>query len=176
MPDLKFTVAKLVRAQQGLLSSAHAVESVLWNTAPGVGSWSAARIVAHLCQVEHNVLTNADRLTRKSPLPVSFFKRFHLPIALVESRMIKRKSPLALDPKLLANKETMLAELRSVRERTLAFLDETHGRDLRAYCWAHPFLGSMNLYEWFTFVAAHQTRHTKQMVELSENLPKFQNT
>jgi uncharacterized damage-inducible protein DinB len=173
MPDLKFTVAKLSRAQQDLLSAADAIDSARWNTPPDANSWAAAQIIAHLCQVERNVLAYADRVTRKSPLPVSFFRRFHLPIALVENRMIKRKSPFALDPKLLANKETMLAELRSVRERTLAFLEETYDRDLTAYYWPHPFLGSMNLYEWFTFVAAHQIRHTKQMVELLEN---FQNT
>lgn len=131
-------------------------------------------MVAHLCQVERGVLGYADRVVGKTPLPVTFFKRFHLPIALVESRIIKRKSPAALqpEPELLANKETMLAELRGVRERTLAFLEETHGRDCSAYYWRHPFLGALNFYDWFTFVAAHQIRHTKQMVEISQNIPK----
>ena len=93
---------------------------------------------------------------------------------LVESRLVKRKSPVALQPEaeLLACKETMLAELRGVRERTLSFLLETHGRDCSVYCWRHPFLGTLNFFEWFTLVAAHQIRHTKQMVEIWKNLPK----
>ncbi len=174
MSSRQAAVEKLSRAQQGFLPVADSVPLEKWNSAPGAQSWSAAQLVAHLCQVERGVLSYADRVVRKTPLPATFFKRWHLPIALVESRLIKRKSPVALlpGPELLANKETMLAELRGVRERTLAFLEETHGRDCSVYCWQHPFLGSLNFYDWFTFVGAHQIRHTKQMVEIWKNLPK----
>jgi DinB family protein len=67
---------------------------------------------------------------------------------------------------------TMLTELRSVRERTLAFLEETRHRDLRAYGWRHPFLGRLNFYGWFRFVAAHEIRHSKQLWEIGQNLRK----
>src|SRR5438132_449986 len=89
------------------------------------------------------------------------------------SSSVRRKTPIPLDPELFAaSKEAMLAELRSVRERTLAFLEETYDRNLRAYYWPHPFLGKLNFYNWFTFIAAHEIRHTKQMVEITKNLPK----
>jgi len=52
-----------------------------------------------------------------------------------------------VQPDGLADKETMMAELRSVRERTLAFLEETHQRKLEAYFWRHPFLGYLNFYD-----------------------------
>lgn len=174
MLSLQSAVEKLNRAQRGFLGAADAVPAADWNVPPNARSWSASQLVAHLCQVERGVLSYADRVVRKTPLPVAFFKRLHLPIALVESRLIKRKSPVALqpEPEQLANKETMLAELRGVRERTLAFLEETHERDYGAYYWRHPFLGSLNFYDWFAFVAAHQIRHTKQMVEISKNIPK----
>lgn len=173
MRDLRFTVEKLNRAQQGILRAADSVPAADWNTPPDAKSWSPAHVAAHLCQVERNVLAYADRVVRRRPLPLPFFRRFHLPIALVESRLIKRKSPIPLDLELLANKETMVAALRGVRERTLAFLEETRGRELSAYCWPHPFLGPLNFYDWFTFVAAHQIRHSKQLVEIWKNLPKY---
>jgi len=72
----------------------------------------------------------------------------------------------------LADKETMLAELRSVRERTLAFLEETRHRDLSAYSWRHPFLGRLNFHDWFAFLSAHEIRHSKQMWEIAQNLRK----
>jgi len=174
MTSLQSPVEKLIGAQQGFLGAADAVSTADWNRPPDAHSWSAAQLVAHLCKVERGVLGYADRVVHKTPLPVSFFKRFHLPIALVESRLIKRKSPVPMQPgaELLTGKETMLAELRGVRERTLAFLEETHGRDCSVYCWSHPFLGTLNFYDWFTFVAAHQIRHTKQMVEISQDIPK----
>ena len=174
MSSLQAAVKKLSIAQQSFLPAADSVPAEKWNTQPDAQSWSAAQLVAHLCQVERGVLSYADRVVRKTPLPVTFFKRLHLPIALVESRLIKRKSPAPMQPESerLAGKETMLAELRGVRERTLSFLEETHGRDCSVYCWRHPFLGTLNFYEWFTFVAAHQIRHTKQILEIWKNLPK----
>jgi hypothetical protein len=36
-------------------------------------------------------------------------------------------------------KEKMLAELRTIREGSLAFLAETEGRDLREYRRPHPY-------------------------------------
>jgi hypothetical protein len=70
----------------------------------------------------------SDRVIRKAPLPTSWINRIHFPVAMVESRLIRRKTPLALDEELFGQKETMLAELRGVRERTLAFLEETRTR------------------------------------------------
>jgi hypothetical protein len=172
MPDLRSTVEKLCRAQAGLLRAADTVPSSGWNIRPNADAWCAAQVVAHLCQVERGVLGYADRVIRKVPRPVPLLKRFHVPFAVVEFRLIRRKTPVPLDARLLADKETMLAELRGVRERTLAFLKETHGRDLGAYYWPHPFLGKLSFYNWFTFVASHQIRHTKQMVEITKNLPK----
>jgi uncharacterized damage-inducible protein DinB len=172
MPNLQSAVEKLNRAQQGLLAAADSVSAAEWNTPPDANSWSAAYLIAHLCQVERSVLGYADRVIRKRPFRVPYLQRFHIPFVVVEIRLIRRKSPIPIDARLLANKETMLAELRAVRERTLSFLDETQGRDLSVYYWPHPFLGKLNFYNWFTFIAVHQIRHTKQMVEIAKNLPK----
>ena len=172
MPNLQFTVEKLNRAQQGFLAAADSVSASEWNTPPAANSWSAAHVIAHLCQVERSVLGYADRVIRKVPRRVPYLRRFHIPFLVVEKRLIRRKSPIPIDTELLTSKENMLAELRAVRERTLSFLDETHGRDLSVYYWPHPFLGKLNFYNWFTFIAVHQIRHTKQMVEIAKNLPK----
>ena len=73
---------------------------------------------------------------------------------------------------MLHNKEEMLAELRTVRERSLAFLEETKGRNVGEYCWDHPALGKLNVYEWLQFIASHEVRHAKQMREIAASLPK----
>ena len=51
----------------------------------------------------------------------------------VEARVMRRKRPVTLEPKVVREKEEMLAELRGVREQTLAFIEETRGRDLSKY-------------------------------------------
>jgi DinB superfamily len=117
--------------------------------------------------IERGVLGSADRVIQDSPRRFPLFKRFHLPLALVEARLIRTKSPLDVDPELVGEKETMMAELRNVRERTLAFLDETKERDLSRYRWKHPFLGTMNTYDWLRMIACHEIRHEKQMRKIA---------
>jgi DinB superfamily len=93
-------------------------------------------------------------------------------LAVVKSRVIRLKTPILLDPEIVHEKEEMLGELRQVRERTLALIEETMERDLSKYRMPHPFLGSLNTYEWFQLIASHQIRHTKQMREIAGTLPK----
>jgi hypothetical protein len=107
-----------------------------------------------------------------APRHVPLLKRFHLPLALVEARLIRRKTPIPLDPELVREKETMLAELRGIRERTLAFVDETKGRDLSKYRWRHAFLGMLNTYEWLQMIACHEIRHEKQLQEIANSYRK----
>ena len=126
----------------------------------------------HLILVELTILGGLDRLIQKSPQRVSPWRRAHFPMWLVEARVIRRKSPIPLDPKLIGKKEEMLGELRATRERALAFLAETQTRDLRKFRWRHPFLGSLNVYEWFEMIAAHELRHAKQIKEIAKRLPK----
>jgi hypothetical protein len=172
VPRLEPTLEKLARAQRLLLRSADSIPAEHWKTPPKRGTWCAAEVVAHIIMVERSVIGRADRVLQHMPKEFPFFRRFHLPLALVERRIIRQKTPIPLDPGLVQEKETMLAELREVRERTLAFLEETRGRDLSKYRWPHPFLGSFDMYEWFQFVASHEIRHEKQLREISAGLPK----
>lgn len=172
MAKLDLILEKLAHAQRRLLRSADSVPADQWKTRPARGGWSAGELIAHLIVVERGVVGKADRIQQKTPKQFSFFQRLHLPIRLVEARVIRQKSPTPLDPELIQEKETMLAALRDVRERTLAFLEETQGRNLSEYRWRHPFLGSFDMYDWFQFVAAHEARHEKQMREIAASLPK----
>jgi hypothetical protein len=72
MPNLQSAVEKRNSAQAGLLRAADAVAALPWNMLPDPDCWSAAHMVGHLCQVERSVLGYADRVIRKTPLPVSY--------------------------------------------------------------------------------------------------------
>ena len=163
---------KLREAQTGFCRVADGIGAEKWAQQPGREEWSAAELVAHLVVVERGVIGKADSVTRKTPLAIPFSQRVHLPVWLVEARVIRRKSPLPQDESLLGPKETMLGTLRGARERTLAFLDETEKRDLSVYRWRHPFLGMLSAYDWMEMIAAHQNRHRKQMQEIVEKLSR----
>jgi uncharacterized damage-inducible protein DinB len=172
MPTLKTIVANLDRAQRKLLCAADAISANQWEARPGEGRWSAGELVSHLITIERAILRNADRMLQKPPKSVPFYKRFHVPMAAVESRLIRRKTPIPLDTQMVREKEEMLAELREVRERTLAFIGEIRERDLSKYLMPHAFLGMLNAYEWLQMIASHEVRHTKQMKEIAAALPK----
>ena len=154
------------------MTAADAVPSEQWKTNPGEGRWSAGEVVGHLIMVERAIIRGADNLLQKPPKSRPFFKRFHIPMMVVETRMIRRKTPIPLDGQMIRDKEEMLAELRGVRQRTLAFIDETRDRDLSKYHMPHPFLGTLNAYEWLQLIASHEIRHTKQMKEIAGDLLK----
>jgi DinB superfamily len=172
MQSIERIVHKLARAQARMLRAADAVPAEEWKKGLGDGAWSAGEVVAHLIMVERSIVGSADRISQKPARRTPLLKRLHLPLLLAEARLIRLKTPIPLDPHLVREKEAMLAELRSVRERSLAFLDETKTRDLSAYCWRHPFIGGLNFYEWFELIAAHELRHSKQMQEIAAALPK----
>ena len=172
MPTLKTIVANLDRAQQGLLRAADAVSAIQWKARPGEGRWSAGELVSHLITTERAILRNTDRMLQKPPKSVPLHKRFHVPMAVVESRLIRRKSPIATDGAMIREKEEMLAELRETREKTLAFIGETLERDLSKYSMPHAFLGTLNTYQWLQMIASHEVRHAKQMKEIAVALPK----
>ena len=171
MSGCELVLEKLERAQENLLRAADTIPADSWRMAPREAAWSAAEVVAHLMMVERAVLTAAAKILKKQPREIPLHKRFRLPFALVERRLIRRKSPIPMDPQLLREKEAMLAELRDIRGRTLALMEETRDRDLSAYRWRHPFLGTLNAYEWFSFLGSHQIRHEKQIREIAAALP-----
>ena len=111
-PKLDSLIASMTNTQAGFLRAADAVPAKEWRTRPSEGRWSAAELVAHLMMVERAVIGKADRVAQKPPKHVPLFKRIHLPMALVESRLIRRKSPVPIDTAMLQGKEVMLAELR----------------------------------------------------------------
>jgi DinB superfamily len=172
MAALQPIIEKLAKAQSGMLRAADAVCSEQWKTRPSPVAWSAAELIGHVMAIERAVLATADRHVQCAPRPVSMIRRVHLPVALSESRLFRVKTPIPLDPAMVGEKEEMLAELREVRERTLAFIDETSGRDLSVYRWRHLILGYLNLYQWMEMIAGHEVRHTKQMREIAGSLPK----
>jgi uncharacterized damage-inducible protein DinB len=170
--SLNSIVERLGRSQRGFLLAADAVPAEQWKTNPGEDRWSASEVAGHLIVVECRILGGTDRLLQKPPNPRPFLKRFHIPMVVVEARLFRRKSPIPLDCQTIHEKEEMLAELRRVRERTLAFIEEIRGRDLCQYCMPHPFIGTLTVDEWFEFIASHEIRHTKQMAEIIASLPK----
>ena len=78
------------------------------------------------------------------------------------------RTPIPLDAKRVRDKQESFAGLMAAREATVAFIESTRGTDVSLYRCDHPFLGSLNMYEWFRMIGYHELRHAKQIRELVE--------
>src|SRR4029077_6970141 len=170
MASLAPILEKLARAQDRLLRAADDIPDDLWKTRPREGAWSAAEVIAHVMAIERTVTVVAAKIFKKQPKQTPLLRRFRLPLAFVEIRLVRLKTPIPVDPQLLGEKKPMLAELQELRCRTLALVEENRNRALRVYRWQHPFLGSLNAYQWFELLGSHQIRHEKQIREIADHL------
>lgn len=148
MPSLDPILEKLANAQHRLLCAADAIPADYWGTRPREDAWSAAEVIAHVITIERTVVAAVVRILKKEPKHTPLLKRFRLPIVFAERRFVRLKTPIPVDPQLLGEKELMLAQLQEVRVQTLAVMEKNRSRDLRVYRWQHPFLGSLNAYQW----------------------------
>jgi len=171
MPSLDRILEKLAVAQSRLLRAADAIPAEVWRTAPREGAWSAAEVIAHVITIERTVAVVAGKILKKQPKQIPLLRRFRLPLAFAEIRLMRLKTPIPVDSQFLGEKKAMFAEMEKVRRYTLALIEENRKRDLRVYRWRHPFLGSLNTYQWFALLGSHQIRHEKQIREIAAQLP-----
>jgi len=161
--NLRPLYEKLRRTRHQFETAARKVPDRHWRTPPQAGAWSPAEVVAHVTMVETLMAGAAAKITRKPPVPVPLLKRFHIPVTLVGWRGIHVQTPIPLDTMLLDDREVMLARLAVQRRRTLSVLEAGRESNLRNYRVQHPLLGSLNYYDWFSTLAAHDVRHSKQI-------------
>jgi len=170
--DVAAIVELLNRAHLDLLEACETFPASRWSKAPGKGRWSAGEVVAHLTMVEASVLTGTRELLSRKPGRHSVLEKLHIPVALTTWRLIKRKAPVPVDSSLVKAREEALDGYSAARTRTLKLLAQHSSRDLAHYRRNHPFLGSLNLYDWMRVLAYHEIRHTKQIREIGKTFQR----
>jgi hypothetical protein len=168
LKDLAPILGHLQTSRARLLSVAEEISDLRWRESPAPNSWSAAEIIAHLAIIEERTIYGMKRLLRATPQPVPLRKGFHLPLAIATWRGRKVRTPIPLDATRVRDKQASFAGLLVTRQATLEFIESTRGTDVSAYHFEHPFLGNLNMYEWFRTIGYHELRHTKQIRELVE--------
>ena len=164
-------ILDLLRAsRRKFISTANEVPPELWRASPGARRWSSAEVVAHVTMVEQAIIAGAKKVLQEAPKPVPLLKRLHVPVALAAWRGTKRRSPVELDQSLVTDRPDALNRLNVGREATMGFIESMRGQDLRIYRFPHPFLGSLNIYDWFRMITYHDLRHAQQIREVVETI------
>ncbi|MFZ0038620.1 MAG: DinB family protein [Candidatus Acidiferrales bacterium] len=168
MPDIARILEHLHATRQKLLATIASVPDQYWLDAPRAGAWSPAQVVAHVTQVERAVNKNSTRLLSAPLVSIPFHKRLHFPIRISTWRAFRVKATIPMKSELLGDKDKLIASLAAARKVTTEFLEANRDQNLGAYYAPHPFLGNLNVYDWYHFVAYHEERHRKQIREIVE--------
>ena len=166
MRDVAAIVELLNRSHLAFREACERIPENRWKKSPRRGGWSAAEIVAHLTMVESTVWNGVREELSSNPKRHSLWQKMHIPVSMSAWRAVKRKTPIPLDSALVKARDDALNEYSSIRNRTLKLIAEQSARDLAPYRRQHPFLGSLNLYDWMRVIAYHEIRHTKQIREI----------
>lgn len=95
-------------------------------------------------------------------------------IKMIPDRSRKAQAPEQLKPTgKWTTRDALVQAFKATREKEIAYLQETQ-EDLRSHFEEHPFLKTMDAWQWLLFNGAHGKRHTLQILEVKAepNLPK----
>jgi DinB superfamily len=167
--DVAAIVELLNQAHLGFLDACDQIPAARWRKPHAKGGWSPAEIVAHLTMVESAVWSGLREELSKRPEYHPFWECLHVPVVFTSMRLIKRKTPIPVDAQLVKPRQEGLEAFSLVRRRTLKLFAEHSNRDLATFRRRHPFLGSLNAYDWMRMLAYHEIRHTKQIQEIGKS-------
>jgi hypothetical protein len=142
---------------------------------PAPDRWSVAEVLEHLAMVERAVWKSCARqlsAAREAGLPRETETspiRGIMPPERVANRDRRLVAPEPLNPKGL-DAATAWRELERTRDQFRDFVTSCDGVALGEMSFAHPALGTLNLYQWMLFAAGHHARHAAQIREIAHQL------
>lgn len=162
----------LDKTEAGLRDAVQGMSEAQWKFKPAPGRWCAAEVLEHLAIVagsaEQQVKNMAD-----APAPPADRDAKAIDariLAAVPDRSTKLRAPNAILPTgrraPVESQQELFAHCRDLR----SWLDSAD--HLRGHVIPNEFLGPLDGYQWILLVAAHNARHTKQILELKGD-PNF---
>lgn len=151
-----------------------------WQDVPAAGGWSAAQIIDHLRVVEHGIVRLLQKLipeaiTAGHPAETATSSVLNETfIARTMDRSRRIEAPPRVLPTSAPDIEAGLAAMATERTALLSALQPGDGLALGTLHWAHPALGTLDLYQWLVFVGAHEARHTAQLREIAVSARSIQ--
>ena len=159
----------------GLRAAVEAVPDERRSERPGPDRWSVAEVLEHLAIVERAVMKSCARqlaTAREAGLPPESETSsivHALPPAQVANRERRIVAPDPVRPRGL-DAASAWSEIERTRAQLRDFVASCDGLALGQVAFAHPALGTLNLYQWLLFAAGHHARHAAQIREIAAQL------
>ena len=162
----------LNQTRDGVLAAVKGLTPAQWNFKPAPDRWSIAEILEHITVVEEFVAGMTDKLPELPPPAANFnaAKMDALILAKMPDRSTKAQAPPEIQPSGRWTTSEALKHFTAGNQRLSAALDNTP--ELRKHVAPHPVFGPLDGYEWILLVAAHNERHTQQMLEVKAD-PRY---
>lgn len=148
-----------------------------WNFRPAPFKWTVGETAEHIALAE-GLLFSAVERALASPVNPDWETKTAKKEAILDNvlaaRQGKANAPEPIQPlKRKMSRAEIMTLFKESRAKSYKFI-ETTDAPLKAHTFDHPFpiFGTLNAYQWFLYIPAHNLRHNKQIAEIMSN-PAF---
>lgn len=176
--ERKRAVDYLEQTQKDFLSAIEGLTEEQWKFKSAPERWSIAETAEHIAHTEETIWNLVrGKLMKSPPAPErrgETREKDETIINVVPDRSRKLQAPERLQPTgRWASREELVKSFQAVRAAQIDFLNSTK-EDMRSRFEEHPFLKTLDAYQWLLLNGAHGKRHTAQIIEVKAdpNFPK----
>lgn len=168
----------LKQTQKDFLAAIEGVSEAQWKFKAAPDKWSIAETAEHIAVTEQTIWDLVSGKIMKSPpapeKAAATKGKDETILTVIPDRSRKAQAPERLQPTgKWATRAALAKDFEALRGKEIAYVTETK-EDLRNHFEEHPFLKTMDAYQWIIFNGAHCKRHTAQILEVKAdpNYPK----
>jgi hypothetical protein len=168
----------LTQTKKDFMTAIEGVSEAQWKFKAAPDRWSIAETAEHIAVTEEMIWKLVSEKVMKSPAAPE--KRAEVKgkdetiLTVIPDRSRKAQAPERLKPTgRWATRAALVKDFETMRGQEISYVKETK-EDLRNHFEEHPFLKTMDAYQWLIFNGAHSKRHTAQILEVKAdpNFPK----
>ena len=168
----------LEQTRKDFLAAVDGLTEEQWKFKPSPERWSIAETAEHITNAEETIWQLVrEKLMKSPPTPArrgETKEKDEIIVNAVPDRSRKFQAPERLQPTgKWGTRDELLKSFETARSAEIAYLKETK-EDMRSRFEEHPFLKTIDAYQWLLFNGAHGKRHTAQILEVKDdpNFPK----
>ena len=177
-PEERAKAIKMLQdSEKEFLSYVEKLTDAQWNARPIPFKWTVGETAEHIALSEGLLFGAMERALAAPANPDWETKttgKEKILDNLLAARQGRAAAPEPIQPlKRKMSRAEIMTMFKEGRAKTFKFI-ETTDAPLKAHTFDHPFpvFGTLNAYQWFLYIPAHNLRHNKQIAEVMNN-PAF---
>jgi uncharacterized damage-inducible protein DinB len=171
-------VEYLKQTQKDFLAAIAGVSEAQWKFKAAPDRWSIAETAEHIAVTEQTIWDLVSGKIMKSPATpekkAEVKGKDETILTVIPDRSRKAQAPERLKPTgKWATQAALVKDFEATRAKEITYVADTK-EDLRSHFEEHPFLKTIDAYQWLILNGAHCKRHTAQILEVKAdpNYPK----